>query len=288
MKIVTHSGHFHTDDLLAVSTLLLKFPDAEVVRTRDEKVIESADIAVDVGQIYDPAKLRFDHHQKSGAGDHYNGIPYASFGLVWKEYGEEISGGLEEAKIIEEKIAMPVDGNDNGIDLYTSLYAGVKEYSLGDYFETFAYGSKSMEDFDTAFSRALGLAQEFLKREITSAQDTVEQWRKVKQIYNESENKEIIVLTEGLRWKRVLIPLEAKFAIYPRPDGKWSVSAVPKALFSFELKKSFPTSWAGLSGEVLRGVTGVSDAVFCHRSLWLAVAETREGATKLAEIALNS
>ena len=91
MKIVTHNGHFHTDELMAVAVLLLKFPDAEVVRTRDEKIIKQADIAVDVGQIYDPASTRFDHHQPGGARKRENGIPYASFGLVWKEYGVELN-----------------------------------------------------------------------------------------------------------------------------------------------------------------------------------------------------
>ena len=91
MKIVTHSGSFHQDELFAVAALLFIFPDAEVIRTRDDAVIKSADIAVDVGGIDDPNKERFDHHQEGGAGKRANGIPYASFGLVWKKYGEIIT-----------------------------------------------------------------------------------------------------------------------------------------------------------------------------------------------------
>lgn len=288
MKIATHSGHFHTDDLLAVSTLLLKYPDAEVVRTRDEKIIESADIAVDVGLIYDPAKLRFDHHQKGGAGERANGIPYASFGLVWKEYGEEITGGLEEAKIIDEKMAMPVDGNDNAMDISTSVIKGVREYTIQDYFFSFAQDSESMEEFDKAFFSAVPIAKELLLREIASAKHAVESWREIKRIYNESEDKNIIIIPPGLRWKRVLIPTEAKFAIFPRPDGRWSSRAVPVDHDSFEVKHPFPSSWAGLTGEMFAGVSGVPSALFCHRDRQLAVAETREGAIKMAEIALNS
>lgn len=121
MKIVTHNGRFHTDDLLAVSTLLMKFPDSELVRSRDEKIIESADIVVDVGHIYDPEKLRFDHHQKNGAGEHHNGIPYASFGLVWKQFGEELCGSSDAMKIMEESIVMPVDAIDNGVPIAPDL-----------------------------------------------------------------------------------------------------------------------------------------------------------------------
>ena len=60
-RIVTHSGTFHCDESLAC--FLLKqteeFKDAEIIRTRDPSVIETADIVVDVGAIYDPEKCVF-------------------------------------------------------------------------------------------------------------------------------------------------------------------------------------------------------------------------------------
>lgn len=287
-KIVTHNGHFHTDDLLAVATLLIKYPDAEVIRSRDERIIKSADFVVDVGLIHNPDKGRFDHHQKSGAGKRPNDILYASFGLVWRIFGQELAGGRDEAKLIEDKLVTPVDAIDNGIDLSTPLFNGIKEYSVGDFFESFANGAETLEELDQAFKRALPLAIELLKREIEVAARTIEGWRKVKRIYNESEVKKIIVIPGGLSWKRVLIPTEAVFVVYPRTDSLWGAQAVPKALNSFENKKSFPTSWAGLTGKTLAAVSKVKDAVFCHRDRWLANAKSKEGAIKLAEVALNS
>lgn len=288
MKIVTHNGHFHADELLAVAALLLKYPNAEVIRSRSEEVIASADIAVDVGQIYDPAKLRFDHHQKGGAGDRPNGIPYASFGLVWRQYGEDLAGGVEEAKIIEERIAMPIDANDNGIDLYEMKFTGFRDYALGDFFETFAYGSETMEDYEAGFTKALVVARDFLDREIAAAKDTVSDWNKVKEIYSLSEDKKIIVLPEPMHWKKVLIPLETYYVVSGRQDNQWAARAVPKNSYGFELKKPFPTSWGGLSHKTLGDVSGVPSAVFCHRDCWLAVAETKEGAIELAKKALNA
>lgn len=288
MKIVTHNGHFHTDDLLAVAALLVKYPAAEVVRSRDEEVIKSADIVVDVGLIHDPARNRFDHHQKAGAGKRPNDIPYASFGLVWQKFGEEIAGGRDEAKIIEEKLVIPVDAIDNGIDLSTPIFDSIKEYSIGDYFESFINGAETLEELDQAFFHALPLAGELLEREIKIAERTVISWKEVRRIYNESENKKIIVLSQGLSWKKVLIPTEAMFVIYPRVDGLWGAQTVPKALNSFEDKKPFPTSWAGLQNEMLASVSGVEDAMFCHHDAYLCGAKTKEGALKLAEKALNS
>jgi len=57
---------------------------------------------------------------------------------------------------------------------------------------------------------------------------------------------------------------------------------------SFENRKDFPNTWAGLRDEEFQKVSGVSDAVFCHRGLFLIGAKSKEGAIKLAQIALTS
>src|SRR5690554_1638978 len=51
-------------------------PDAELVRTRDEARLTEADVVFDVGGVYDPERLRFDHHQNSYTG------PLSSAGMV--------------------------------------------------------------------------------------------------------------------------------------------------------------------------------------------------------------
>lgn len=288
MKIVTHNGHFHTDDLMAVATLLLKYPQAEVVRTRDESVIASGDIVVDVGQVYDPAKLRFDHHQAEGAGKRENGIPYASFGLVWKHLGEELAGGKDEAEIIERKLVVGVDALDNGVDIQTPKYEGVEEYSLKNFFQSFVDLSGSMEELDKTFLEIVPMAKGILEREIKIAQKLVSDWREVRRIYDESETKQLIVLPESLSWKQVLVPSEALYVVYPRDDARWGLQAINSQLGSFELKKPLPEKWRGLSGEELIRASGVEDAVFCHRAGFMAVAQSREGALELAKFALNS
>lgn len=288
MKIVTHSGHFHADELLGVAVLLLKFPQSEVVRSREESVILAGDIVIDVGQVYDPDKLRFDHHQREGAGKRSNGIPYASFGLVWKQYGQELAGGEEEANLVDERLVTSIDAEDNAVSLSREMFEGVKQYSLGDYFESFTRQALSLADYDKGFFEALPHAQALLEREISIAKKVVSDWHEVQSIFDQSERKEVIVLPEGKSWKRVLVPTEALFVVFPRPDGQWSARTVPKKLHGYEVKKPFPASWGGLSQEELRKVSGVGDATFCHRGLWLANALSREGALELAERALNA
>ena len=97
MVIVTHGGKFHADDAWAVAVLKVLFPDSKVVRTRDAATIEAGDFAIDVGGIWDPATGRFDHHQKGFSGARTSGVPYASAGLVWREYGARCVGALASA-----------------------------------------------------------------------------------------------------------------------------------------------------------------------------------------------
>ena len=33
-------------------------------RTRDQKILDTCDVVADVGGVYDPAKHRYDHHQR--------------------------------------------------------------------------------------------------------------------------------------------------------------------------------------------------------------------------------
>src|SRR3989344_202259 len=117
--VVTHSGNFHTDEVFACAVLsLLNDGNIEVIRSRKKEVWVTGDYVVDVGGEYDPSRGRFDHHQEGGAGVRPNGIPYSSFGLVWKEFGEKISGSSYVARVIDERVAQPVDAGDNGFETF--------------------------------------------------------------------------------------------------------------------------------------------------------------------------
>ena len=78
---------------------------------------------------------------------------------------------------------------------------------------------------------------------------------------------------------------EPLFVVYGDKED-WSVVAMRREKNSFGNRKDFPSAWAGLRKEELRKITGVNEAVFCHNNLFLAVAETKEGAVKLAELAI--
>jgi len=64
--IGTHSGTFQADEAMGVWMLrqVPAYRNAKVVRSRDPAVLEKLDIVIDVGGVYDHAKLRYDHHQR--------------------------------------------------------------------------------------------------------------------------------------------------------------------------------------------------------------------------------
>jgi uncharacterized UPF0160 family protein len=78
---------------------------------------------------------------------------------------------------------------------------------------------------------------------------------------------------------------DALFVIYPKRQG-FGLEAVPRELGSFENRRDLPAAWAGRQGADLVAATGVEAAVFCHAKRFLAVARSREGIERLAELAL--
>ena len=289
-KLVTHNGSFHADDIFATATLSLVLDGKiKVVRTRDEKKIEEADYAYDVGGIYDPDKNRFDHHQKGGAGARENGIPYASFGLVWKKFGIELTGSSLVVDLIDKHIVAPIDASDNGYDLVEKDYDVSPFFFIQEVF-TSMYPTWREKNVDTnkIFMGCVEVAKQILIREIIHEKDAILAEEEVASIYNNTEDKRILVLDKNYPCEEILNDYpEPLFVIYPREsDGYWGVKAVRENPMNFKNRKNFPESWGGLRDEPLQKVTGVPDAVFCHRALFLAVAKSKGGAIKLAKLAL--
>ncbi len=287
--LVTHDGKFHADDVFAVAAVLLAEEEVTVARTRDEKRIADADIVVDVGGIYDEKTGRFDHHQKSGAGVRENSIPYASFGLVWKCYGEKLAGSKAVAQRVDEVLVTPIDANDSGIDLGTPIFANVSWYDVSDMVRAFTpTWEEDASLADEYFSEITLFAKRIIAREINRAKAVIEGERQVEGAALTAPDKRLIVLPVDYSWKGVLMKFsEPLYVVHPQGDT-WRLYCVRDNPHVFRNRKDLPSAWAGLRDEELAKVTGVPDAVFAHRNRFMAVAKTREGAVALATIALNS
>lgn len=292
MRVATHDGSFHADDVFAVAVLRLLHPDLDIVRTRDPEVLAAADLRVDVGRASDPATGDFDHHQKGGAGVRDNGIPYASFGLVWKAFGTKLTQDDEAAALeVEQRLVQGVDAIDTGFHLTTPKIDGVRPMDVSDVIDGFNPGwddEATPADRLGRFEHAVALAEGIIQRQIRGALGRQRAHGLVREAIAARRDPRVVELDRNMPWHEPVITgaPEALFVLVPKSDGSWGVQAIPKALGTFENRRPLPEAWAGLNAAELSALTGVEDAVFCHTARFIAVAKTRAGAARLVELAL--
>lgn len=295
--VVTHCGSFHADDVFACATLSLYFKKNNikysVTRTRDESLINNADYVFDVGGVHDPSKNRFDHHQPGGAGKRENGIPYAAFGLVWKEFGPLLCNNNKEIlQDIDRRLVQPIDAIDNGISISEPSDCGLFDYGIHGIISAYQNTWKEGLDDKKQLQSFLNLVDFFegiIKREIERSSHRLEIIQLIEDAYQNSENKEIVEIPYHVgvgSLVQVLDKYKEVMYVVCRSNKNWKALAMRKSPCTFENRKSLPTAWAGKRGKELQDITGVSDAVFCHNALWMAVAKSRLGAWQLAELAL--
>ena len=125
---ITHSGHFHADDIFSAALLKIVgiVPDVSVIQ-RVGRVPENFN-----GLAFDIGRDEFDHHQQNAA-VRLNGKKYAAFGLLWNAIGAEYIAGkynidMNTAKIVAEnfdaEFVTSMDLTDNfGFKVYPNPLA---------------------------------------------------------------------------------------------------------------------------------------------------------------------
>ena len=285
ITIATHNGNFHADDVFSIAALKCIFPSFNLIRTRDLALISKADVVIDVGGEYNSDAGRFDHHQRGGAGERENGIPYSSFGLIWQKYGLEICQGNQDvANSVDAGLVSTIDAIDCG------HVEGVSQgISLSQTISMFNPTWQEDTHFDACFDEAVDFASRVLTRFIASANGGIRAKDIVAKAIDNAEDPRVIVLDKYTPWKRTVHALseEALYMVYPSNSGQWRIQTVPVEPGSFEDRKPLPKQWAGLSDKGLQDVSGIDDAMFCHNGLFIAGAETFESTMKMASIALQ-
>ncbi len=289
--IATHPGGFHADDVFAIATLQLALGEVEVIRTRDAATQDAADIRVDVGGRSDAAQGDFDHHQRGGAGERENGVRYASFGLVWRAYGLQLTGGDEGAfTAIDERLVQGVDANDTGQEITINAIPRVSLMSVSGLIAALnpAWDEVGVDE-DARFAEAVAFARAILQRELDGAAAFGRARDLVLAAIAAAEDPRIVELPRNLPWTETVTTQapEALYVLYPKADG-WAVQAVRASVDSFANRKSFPKEWGGHTDAELQQITGVPDAVFAHTAGFYASAASRAGAYALARLAIEA
>jgi uncharacterized UPF0160 family protein len=299
--LATHNGVLHTDDVAAVATIFLSGEDINVSRTRDSKIIESADIAVDVGGIFNGATLRFDHHQKEGAGKRPNGVPYASFGRVWEHFGLQVCKNIlgEELDIdchkvvrfVDEVLVQGIDARDCGVKTHFGLN-NANVYTVSDLVSDFNPNWFEAQNFDEIFGEAVDVMKVVIKNVVRRQAGMVLAESEVLKMTDNQKGNKIIVLDKFVPWTATIPKFEPEclYVVFPDPTGSWRVQACPVGTGkeSFELKAPLPAKWRGSSIPDLVEMTGCSDTIFCHSAGFIMGTKSKESAIKCAELAISS
>ncbi len=311
MVIVTHSGKFHADDAWAVAVLKILFPQAQVVRTRDTALVEAADFAVDVGGVWDAAAGRFDHHQKGFAGTRQTGVPYASAGLVWKEYGARCVSALALAHtghaLSPEKAAEMAHSIDADIVQYLDLSdVGAAKNAPGGYGlsavvsgfnpnwldeQRLGYGDAADALRLSQFTRAMEMLTDIMVNAVkyrVGAYLAVEQVRQAQVL----EDGKVLFLENGaVPWAQVVrkeMPKVLFVISHNIAEQRHMIHTIPVSADSFAARADLPEAWAGLRDAQLAAVTGVPDAGFCHNGRFIASAKSLAGIRTMASLALQA
>ena len=262
VKILTHNGRFHADDVIACELLsILENGEVEIVRSRYTEDLNHYKWVVDVGKQYIPEHGRFDHHQEE-CSETWPGcsILLSSSGMVflnlWKEILEKIghpNPTWEEADMIYKQVFLPIDAHDNGQKVdehnYTfqlELKGGCKGYGegikVGHVIADMNHDDVNSEKQDLRFADAMKYAFDSLIPVISAMMKTYRANKNmVEQLQGFDFSCGMIVLPKGgyvNSW--VLHKVDPKkqlfFTIYEKKqlaDGKkeWGFSAVQDKRF---------------------------------------------------------
>jgi uncharacterized UPF0160 family protein len=289
LLIGTHHGRFHADEVFAVAILKHLDSVAKWLRSRDMKVLSKCDIVVDVGGG------KYDHHTTDKQ-YRENGIPYASAGLIWRDFGEQVlriwGMGEKEAlsvlQAIDERLIQGIDAEDNGYHLEKDAKLKAVSEIIGSFNPTW----NSDDDENLAFENAVTFAMRILDNQIRSIKSRMDAIHIVEAAFENRQQKEVLDLQTFCPWTETLLNLdknnEVIYVTFMDKSGEYRIQVVPKTAGSFEARKPLPENWAGKENAELGQIIGIHDAVFCHPARFIAGAASKESIQKMAQIALSN
>lgn len=264
----THSGRFHADDVFSAALLRIINPKIRFIRVN--QLPDNTGNAI----VFDIGGGRYDHHQ-SDAPIRENGMPYAAFGLLWKDLGQILTDN-DAAERIDRDFISAMDAADNGI--------GTDNLSIAVSVMNPLWNEN--QDSNTEFEKAVDWAVPVLKRLILRENAKAEAYSEVRKALSASTGG-IVILERFVPYEELLIPSDAVFVIYPSNREGYNISAVPIEKNSRVNKISFPGDWCNASDEMLPDMTGIKSFRFCHKNGFIAGTCTKEDAVRVAEAAIS-
>ena len=266
---LTHAGVFHADDVFSAALLRILNPDITILR-----VLKVPDNITDNTIVFDIGFGRYDHHQKD-AEVRTNGIKYAAFGLLWREFGHFILSQKNVEKI-DQMFVQAIDYADNGGNLNPMTMA------ISDFAPCW---DNPDQDMDAAFFRVVDFAKGILQREFECLHSAERAEEEVTAALKLSDGN-IVVLDRYVPWQEILIPSSAKFVVFPSLRGGYSAQAIPSIPGGRDQKIPFPAEWAGATGNALQTI--VPGMTFCHPGRFMIATTTVDAAVDACTKAISN
>tara|TARA_B100001250_G_scaffold317931_1_gene280434 strand:- start:3293 stop:4186 length:894 start_codon:yes stop_codon:yes gene_type:complete len=287
--VTVHDGPFQADEVFGCALLTkyyLKPGEYKIQRTRNMDKINASDIVLDVGEIYNPRQMRFDHHQGGAEtirdwGHSDAGIVPSSAGLIldWLYDHHDAKQTAElPARLVAKMYRMlihGIDAIDNGIaqtegemkyipfnvSNLISMYNHTDAFSTHQRFrfeDAMREARKIIDHIDSSYWRDRA-NEEHVKAKVDMQHDThlkLDKW--------------IPGVFGILRSLKALDKYER--VVWPQTDGEgnqeYRVQVPPKAVNSFELGA------APLDGSKVRE----KDLVFVHKAGFIGATRTESAA----------
>ena len=259
----THSSTFHADEVFTTAFMRRLNPD--FTYERNLEIPEDPSVLV-----YDKGRGKYDHHQADNE-IRENGIPYASFGKVYRDFSKYliIDDRLmtkDERDVIEQRLVQKIDAVDNGI--------GRNDYSaMVGLLNPINRDGKPEEKENEMFERAVAFASDVLDRFMEKSVEIGRQFGVFKEnLANKANVRDgVLVLSEYLNIaepnvRDILLENGIDLVAYPSNRGGYNVQqvSVPLEEGGSVGKLPFPKEWLGKDGDELP-----EHITFCHAGNWL-------------------
>lgn len=303
ITIVTHSEKFHTDEVMAATILDYIFGCDDIIRTRDQEIINShisnpKSFIIDVGGVYNPENNQFDHHQKTFnlTYSENHKIPLSSCGLIYKHFGKDLWIKYSKSSEVDQELidsfynnfVLPIDANDNGVKQFDDE-RDAKYYNnltLVDFISRLNGNDKynhdiQLEKFKEGMDNCFRFLHLFMSSHLKYYTNYKEDLTYFQDIYNYSKGSEILISKKDMSFNRYLKQLDnqgrVKFIVLPRGNN-WQIYTVSKSRFE---------NMVDILGESEAKKEIGENLIFVHRAKFIASTRTKDSAIKLAEASLK-
>lgn len=281
IRLGTHNGEFHADDLLATAVLRVAIKRTglpvfcRVIRTRDFDVLSNyCDIAYDVGNG------KYDHHSMDRV-LYPNGVPMAACGKVLNDV--VIDEDVKDA--LRYKLFYAVEALDNGV-LPPSNFDGSKLQFVSIFNPTW----EELDDERTLyrrFMRTLDIVEAIYIRTLEYASSEARGEQYIEENGSVVRDGAFLLLDRHCPTKEFSRKHpDLRAVVYPKKN-LWIVRCVQQFGLTPKSRALFPMAWRGQHGGILKSVSGYDDIRFCHRAGFIAGFDTRMSAIASLDHLIN-